>query len=88
LNNRERFKIHYDKLVFIAAYNFSAPTQNTNNIPVVNLFKKIWVPVVFEGTAATIGSIASGALYLVTLGNTAADNIRFLASVRVRFYDA
>jgi len=88
LNNRERFKVHYDKMFTIPPYNTNIATQNTNALPTINMYKKIWIPVIFEGTAASIGSIASGSLWLVTLSDNSGDQWRLSASVRVRFYDA
>lgn len=90
LNNRERFKVHFDK-------KFTVPPFNSNTtasdglfcpVPTIKFFKKINVPVVFEGTAATIGSISSGALYLVVLGSQAATSLQLNWSARVRFVDA
>lgn len=88
LNNRERFKIHKDLFKWLPPFNTTAATQNTQNWGVVNWYKKVWIPVVFEGTAATIGSIASGALFLVVMADYGGNDMFFRASVRVRFYDA
>lgn len=88
LNNRERFRVLYDKMTTIPAFNVTAATQNSTNVPTLNVYKKCWIPVIFEGTAATIGSIASGAIYLVTLSNGATNNVVLDASMRVRFEDA
>lgn len=90
LNNRERFKVHYD-------FAFTIPPFNSNTtasdglfcpVPIVNFYKKCNIPVTFEGTAATIGSVSSGAIYLVTLGSQAATSLVFNATARIRFVDA
>lgn len=92
LNNRERFKVHWDKqYVFgssstTATQTYSVPPQTHQ----FNVYKKVNIPMVFEGTAATIGSVSSGALYFVTLGSVVAgtQDVNVAAAFRVRFIDA
>jgi len=92
MSNRERFKVHMDQQLALGPQNFTsdlvcAPCPGGH---VINFYKKVNIPMVFEGTAATIASISSGALYLVTVGNVAAGNLdsQLLWSSRVRFIDA
>lgn len=89
LDNRERFKVHYDRMFTVTPFNTNTTASDglTNNTPTINFYKKCNIPVVFEGTAATVGSVSSGALWLVTLGSQATTALRFTASVRVRFVD-
>lgn len=92
LNNRERFKVHYDKqMVFgpastTATQTYSAGPQAYN----IAVYKKCNIPMVFEGTAATIGSVSSGALYAVFIGTQVAGtaDCNCAMSFRIRFIDA
>jgi len=88
LDNRERFTILRDVKMSMGAYDAAGQIIQT---PVV---QKIdwWVPLnnvtTYSGTTATIGSVATGALLLVTIGSKAAG----LGSVgnfttRLRFQD-
>lgn len=91
LNNRERFKIHYDQV-----FDFGVFSQTTDQSFATNLmhhfevYKPVNIPVVYEGTSNTIGSISSGAIYLVFIGSTAAGTNDILAptTCRIRFVDA
>lgn len=91
LNNRERFKVHYDLIVNIGPRVVTATqaVAGDKSTEVVNWYKKVNIPVTFEGTGATSASISSGGLYLVTIGNVAAgtnDCSAFLCC-RTRFVD-
>lgn len=88
LNNRERFRVIYDKVLTLAPYNTAIATQNTNNVPSLNVYKKVSVPTVYEGTAGTVGSIASGAIFFCTIGSNTVSNWVLNATLRVRFTDA
>lgn len=67
LNNRDRFKVLYDKKSQMGAFNVTAGaiTAGAPQNVFVSKYKKMFNEVIFSGTAATIGSIATGALYLV-----------------------
>lgn len=91
MNNRERFKVHWDRRVTLGPIDRTATTSyagspQTSNF---NVYKRCNIPVVFEGTSAGIGSISSGALYFVVLGNTAAgqSDAFVTAAFRCRFID-
>lgn len=68
LDNRERFKILYDNTLtvpgwYVAAGNLTGGSPTIRNIKV---FKKLNLDVTYSGTANTVGSIATGSLYLLT----------------------
>jgi len=91
MNNRDRFKVHFDKQV---ALTMSAVvTTNTLGGATVNnikFYKKLNSSVTFQGTAATVASIATSAFYLVTVGLNAGatSDSHFVWSSRMRFIDA
>lgn len=91
LNNRDRFKILYDKLWTPGAVSNTA-TQSFAYGPLVTSFKK-WkklnLETIYGGTTAAVASIQTGSLYLVTLGTLGTGNGDILGfSSRVRFIDA
>lgn len=93
LNNRDRFRVLYDKqFVFGATTNVA--TQAYAQAPSVmnlNVYKRCNQPVTFSGTTAAIGSMETGALLLVTVGDqTAASTAGANAylTFRMRFTDA
>jgi len=90
LDNRERFVILRDKEYQIGGTSRVA-TQAYSNCPnqyAVNEFVKIGCKTTYSGTTAVIGSIATGALLLVTIGSTAiGTGGTLLANTRVRFSD-
>lgn len=67
LNNRDRFKVIYDKRMQIGSYLLTAGGALSAGSP-NNVFWSKWkscnYEIIFSGTAATIGSISTGALYL------------------------
>jgi len=91
LDNRERFTILRDDKVTLGAFNSTA-TQATAMSPSVT--KLDWfvplngVVTTYSGTTAAIGSIATGALLLVTIGDTASGlGCTGSFTTRLRFYD-
>jgi len=90
LNNRDRFVIVMDEKVAIGSTNNTA-TQSFAGAPTVYLIDRYITlnhECIFSGTGATLASISSGALYLVSIGNAAVnDGSIFVGSVRVRFFD-
>jgi len=93
LTNRDRFRVISDtqfamgQISTTATQTFATGTLFKN----MNIYRRLNHLVTFGGTAATIGSIETGALYLVTIGdNTAASTNGALleATIRVRFTDA
>lgn len=92
LNNREKFKVIMDKQICLGRFNATAGAtlSPTPGCEIINEYRKVNIPVFFEGPNADIGSISSGAIYLVTLGNSAAGvgDSNFTWSSRIRFVDA
>jgi len=88
LNNRDRFKVLYDHWVSMNAnlYTAGALTAGSPGTKFYKTFKSFSLDTIFSGTAATIGSIATGAIYIVTVG--AANNAsNFAGETRIRFID-
>lgn len=92
LNNRERFKVLYDKQGIIGprVIETTFAVAGSPSASNVNVYKKCNIPMVFEGTAATLSSISSGSVYAVWVGSSAAntDDLNATMSYRVRFVDA
>jgi len=87
LNNRDRFRVLMDKVV--TSGPLTAAFVGTPITGSFKKYKKCMQDVIFSGTLSTIGSIATGALYFVTLGNNGAGAGRNITwSSRVRFVDA
>lgn len=92
LNNRERFTILRDRRIGTGGIDSTA-TQTyavSPGVHVINEYVKLkGIKTTYSGTTAAIGSIATGALLLVTIGNMAAGGgSAFDLSTRLRFYDA
>jgi len=91
MNNRERFKVHWDQVYAFGIFNATA-TQALVSSPTCytyEYYKKVNIPMVFEGTANTIGSISAGALLLVHIGAADAGTNDLIAPAicRCRFID-
>jgi len=90
LSNRDRFFVLADEFFAVAATNNTA-TQAVAGSPtchVVDIYRPLNLPAIYNGTGGTIASIQSGAIYLVTVGNEAAGDGAFAAlTCRVRFTD-
>lgn len=91
LNNRDRFRVLYDKQVVVGGVSNTtdqsfALTPSCHNI---KMYKKLNLPVIFDGTGATIADIQTGsvvALFISTSG--VSDGASFTGSFRIRFTDA
>jgi len=90
LNNRARFVILRDHMVSYGAHDITTATSTFSSSP--NTGELDWYvrlgksKTIYSGTTGVIGSIASGALYLVTIGDQAAGaGYSFQATSRVRF---
>lgn len=87
MNNRDRFRIVMDKVFPMGG--LTAAFSQSPTVHALKKFKKCYYETVFSGTTSGIASIATGSLFLVTIGNQAAGTGSTLtASVRVRFNDA
>lgn len=91
LNNRDRFKILIDKQ-FPLGNNNNTATQaisGSPNVHHVKVFRRLNLIEQFGGTTAAVGSITTGAIWMVTVGdNAAADGGVFKLCTRIRFTDA
>jgi len=89
MNNRDRFKIIFDKVVALGARDIASGYTGLVNVVPIKKYKKLRHETVFSGTLSTIGSISTGALYLVNVGDQSSGlGGNFSGSVRVRFIDA
>ena len=72
LNNRDRFQILMDVRKQLGSYTFSATPALTAGSPTNaywTKYRKCNKETIFSGTAATIGSISTGSLYLFYIGD-------------------
>lgn len=91
LNNRDRFKILYDKLFALGAVQTTATQafSNGHNQFSFKKYIKLRHEMIFSGTTAAVGSIQTGAMWIVWLGENAAGNGATLGwTSRIRFSDA
>lgn len=90
LNNRDRFKIIADKTYVLGGIDTTA-TQAIAGSPTVGkvkIYKKCSYEEVFNGTTAAVGSIATGAVWLITIGNVGVNTGgEFTLTSRIRFID-
>lgn len=88
LDNRERFVILRDKQYAIGSCQVTTTVQGSPTTCDVNEYVKINCRTTYSGTTAAIGSVATGALLLVTIGQkAAADAHNLQCTTRVRFTD-
>ena len=91
LDYRDRFKTiatyqaAFGALSTVATQAYCGSPTNA----LVNIYKRCNIPVTFKGDDALIGSIATNAVYLVTIGNHAnGTGYVFYGAVRIRYDDA
>lgn len=89
LNNRDRFKTLMDKVFQLPGAHFvaAALTVGSPQSKTVKKYKRLNHEVIFGGTAATVGSIQTGGLFLVMIADTVGASFMVWDS-RVRFEDA
>lgn len=91
LNNRDRFRILADKRFATAQIDTTA-TQAFAGSPtchVVKIYKKCNITTQYSGTTNGIGSLATNAIHMITVGNQVpGSGGNFILSARVRFVDA
>jgi len=89
LNNRDRFKIVADKFVTLNActYVATALTVGAPQTKQVKLYKKMNLEMIFSGTGATVGSIGTGALFLILISGFNGQSTA-LWTARVRYTDS
>jgi len=87
LNNRDRFKVLYDKQIGFPSFTTTsgALVNGSPMLKPIKIYKKCNLEVIFNGTGSTIGSIQTGALLVLQLSAHAA--IETLYTARVRFSD-
>ena len=90
LTNRDRFKVLYDKRHTMEAVDYNAGTiTGGNSRPIfAQKYIKCNMPMIFGGTAATIGSIQTGSLVLLVLSANSSTAWACASNIRVRFSDA
>lgn len=90
LTNRDRFKVLYDKRHVMEAVDYNAGTIVAGNgRPVfAQRYMRVNMPMIFGGTAATIGSIQTGSLVLLVLSANSSTAWSIASNIRVRFSDA
>jgi len=90
LNNRARFTILRDLMVPVGSVDGSTGFASGETNYIVNEFIPInRGPTTYSGTTSAIGSISTGALYAVFIGNQSGDTEGlFLGQARIRFTDA
>lgn len=88
LDNRERFKILYEKTFTMAAtlYTTGALTAGSPRPVAVDKFRKCYLPVINSGVGGTTADIATGAVYLLLIANINNTVVRDWRS-RIRFTD-
>jgi len=89
LNNRDRFRVLMDKNLTMGAsiYAASALTQGAPVPRFFHMYRKIALEEIFQGTANTVGSIATGAIWLLIIG-IQDDLTQTYYNARIRFEDA
>ncbi|ALE29839.1 putative capsid protein [Lake Sarah-associated circular virus-27] len=89
LDNRDRFKIIWDKWITMnpAVYAANVFTGGNPQCKMVHCYKKLNLETTFNGSGATIGSIATGSLYVIAIAQNATNN-NYVYNCRVRFTDA
>lgn len=88
LTNRERFKILLDKRIALPAFVMAAgvPTAGDPRQLFWKKYLKINMDTVYGGSAATVGSVQTGGLFMAVLSQTATWNASYYS--RVRFTDS
>lgn len=89
MNNRDRFRVIMDKQFPVGGVDTTVGYAQAPCIFQVKKFKRLNLETLYSGTTNAIASIATGALFMVTIGDVAAGSgATFNGSVRVRFMDA
>lgn len=89
LDNRDRFKVIVDKFLPIDAFNYAAGAITTGSFTpaTINEYRKLNMDSQFSGTGATIASINTGSVYLLTISQNGS-GVGYYYNSRIRFLDA
>lgn len=87
LNNRDRFKVLFDKDVSLESFKTTTGSLTTGSpkLHSLKMYKKINMDTVFGGTGATVASITSGGLFTLLISGNAYYACTY--TTRVRFMD-
>jgi len=88
LNNRERFKVIWDKLISLGCYERNVGNIFYNAKPYIDVYKRVNIPVEFSATGNTIGSIATNSILFFIFGSAGTATWKFSTNARLRFTDA
>lgn len=89
LNNRDRFKVLTDKFITMGAYTMTASALVTGSPTpkIIKMYKRLNHEVIFGGTGSTVGSIQTGAIFLLIISLN--NNITtYVYNNRTRFIDS
>lgn len=88
LDNRDRFKVLWDKHDSLGGFTQAAPSSNSKNYNVYLSGKKLPnEETTYKGNAGTIADIATCAYYIVAFADTAS-TLTFQGTWRIRYTDA
>lgn len=90
LNNRDRFRVISDSTFSLGDRNITATqaVQGSPSTALINVYKRVDLPVIFDGVTGGIGDIQTGAIWVLCVGDQAANNAYNAAiACRVRYVD-
>lgn len=88
LNNRDRFKILWDKRIVLGLVSNVATTSVADRtVAEVRKYKKINLDTIYDGTTNAIADVQSGSIFMLTVGATANGGL-LAVTIRCRFVDA
>lgn len=88
LNNRDRFKVIMDKYLGTeaAVYTAGALTSGSPKVRALTKYRKCGLEAIYSGTGATVGSIATGGIFILYISQ--ANNVNNIQiDSRIRFMD-
>lgn len=89
LNNRDRFKILYDKRATLnpAVYTASVLTAGAPVLRFYSKYLKLNHEMIFSGTGSTIGSIQTGSIFSLVITTSGTGSSTYNLTTRLRFLD-